>query len=316
MDQNTNPSQDPEFLAFAAKAQNQSLAGMAESDPNITCVQVVDYYFSLSTQNLAASTVRSNKLILSYFLRDFGQRSAASCKPIDLLFWLSKRTGWKSACTRAGNIRVIRRPFSWAAKMGLIAKDPFAGVTCEEGEPRRAMTKKERQALLACSKPNFRRFLLFLWATGCRPGEAAALDWEQIDWDNSFAVQEKHKNRKRTRKPRRIFLSGVARKLLIWLFERSRKKTGPVFLNAWGRRYQKSSWVDTFVKARKMAGVDADCKVYGTRHAFCSNGVLAGGNITLLSTLVGNSPKVFARSYVHVDLEFEALLKAAENAGK
>lgn len=66
------------------------------------------------------------------------------------------------------------------------------------------MTVVEFQAILRATKngrrrkkptpgARFRQVLVFLWYTGCRPGEAARLTWSDIDFARQVIVLTRHK---------------------------------------------------------------------------------------------------------------------------
>ena len=71
--------------------------------------------------------------------------------------------------------------------------------------------------ILRHSSAHFRRIALFLKLTGCRPSEAASIQWENVHFDKSQVLLYDHKTIKQTGEPRVLPLVPVARKLLLWL---------------------------------------------------------------------------------------------------
>src|ERR1700687_5679287 len=65
-------------------------------------------------------------------------------------------------------------------------------------ERRRPMTDEQFQTLLRGSDPRFRRFLIFLKFTGCRPGEAASMHWADVRFDEASVVLRGHKTARKT----------------------------------------------------------------------------------------------------------------------
>lgn len=141
--------------------------------------------------------------------------------------WVDDHPGWKSDWTKSSAIRNVQAAFNWAAKSRLIDENPFRGVTHHTGAPRRDMTAEEFQAILRntngtwCKRrptpaARFRQVLIFLWFTGCRPKEATALRWTNIDFKNHVIVLLQHKTiRTQTQpRPRVIPLHPVVEKLL------------------------------------------------------------------------------------------------------
>lgn len=80
---------------------------------------------------------------------------------------------------------------AWAVKSGLIDKNLFTGMYADIRNPKRTreikpFTKDERDCILEAfrlHKPHYLSFVSFLFLTGCRPGEAIALQWKHISHD-------------------------------------------------------------------------------------------------------------------------------------
>lgn len=60
----------------------------------------------------------------------------------------------------------------------------------------------------------FLRYWTFILATGCRPGEAIALRWEQIDWKRRVVVIDEHKTSGKTGQDKAISLGPNALRIL------------------------------------------------------------------------------------------------------
>jgi integrase len=109
--------------------------------------------------------------------------------------------------------------FNWSVFDGRLDKNPIRGLHLPQGDPRRAVSEAEFQTMLRGSSAVFRRYLIFLRFTGCRPGEAAGLRWPWIDWNlgAAFIPAAHHKAGHKTHKPRLIVLPLPILKLLRWL---------------------------------------------------------------------------------------------------
>jgi integrase len=83
------------------------------------------------------------------------------------------------------------------------------------------MTDEEFRQLLRHSDADFRRVLIWLHATGCRPGELLALRWRHVHLARGVVLLDQHKTLKKTGRPRVIALAPAAVKLLAWI-QRSR----------------------------------------------------------------------------------------------
>lgn len=60
----------------------------------------------------------------------------------------------------------------------------------------------------------FLRYWTFILATGCRPGEAIGLRWDQIDWERKVIVLEEHKTAGKTGQDKAIPLGSKAIRIL------------------------------------------------------------------------------------------------------
>jgi len=174
------------------------------------------------------------------------------------------------------------------------------------------MTPEEFQSILRASGDNpghrkkvtpgarFRQVLVFLWYTGCRPSEAAKLRWTDVDLEQAVLVLREHKTR-RTQKnprPRVIPLDRVAVKLLTWI--RKRSEGDHVFLNHRKTPWNKDSLALRVSRAREKAGVSADAKLYGVRHAFGTKAIVAGVDLKTVSELMGHTTTRMTEHYVHL----------------
>jgi integrase len=63
----------------------------------------------------------------------------------------------------------------------------------------------------------FRRLLLAMDWTLCRPGELSRLKWKDVHWNQSVALLEQHKTSHSTGKPKVIALVPKMIRLLKWL---------------------------------------------------------------------------------------------------
>ena len=81
-----------------------------------------------------------------------------------------------------------------------------AGSILGKSAPSRgnASSNEEFQILLRGSDAAFRRFLIFLKFTGCRPGEAASMRWADVRFEEESVVLMDHKTARKTGRPRII----------------------------------------------------------------------------------------------------------------
>jgi len=80
------------------------------------------------------------------------------------------------------NLCLLRRMLKLAVQENRIPKCPHFPLL-KEAEPRQGFLEHDKFAKLYAELPErLRAFVLFLYTTGCRTGEAKKLTWSQIDW--------------------------------------------------------------------------------------------------------------------------------------
>ena len=281
-----------------------------------TVRDVVHLYLTHNAKQYGERSLHERRRVLERFVSGFGDRALDSLTAVDLADWLKRQRRWKSQWTQRMAVQIVQRPFNWAVHMRLIEVNPLHGFSVDEGEPRRPMTDAEFRASLRNSDALFRRVLMFLRYSGCRPGEMSLATWPDVDWQRGCVILERHKSRKKTRKPRVIPLTPFLVRLLRWLWKQTQDHSGLIFLNTKGNAWNRCNLSIRMQKIRYRAGLPKDCFLYGTRHAFGTQGVLNGANLKLLSKSMGHSSvTTLEKYYVHVDQEIDAMREASEKAG-
>jgi integrase len=177
----------------------------------------------------------------------------------------------------------------------------------------------------------------FVAETGCRPGEACALEWRHCDLPRRLVVfpAPEHKTGRKTKRPRTLALSPGLVALLESLRADPERHPTHVFTHAWGPRAgvrteeelrQGCPWNSNALSRRIKelrreaiaAGVlAADSGVrrmhlYRLRHTRITNDLQAGMLATDAAALHGNSVKVIESTYLHHQADH--LLDAADRA--
>jgi integrase len=294
----------------------------AGSEP--TVASVIDAYIESASKRLAQSTQDVNFYYLQSFAETHGWREVRECSASHVEQWLYGHEEWASDWTKNLAVRQVQTAFNWAhGKAKLIAANPFKGFTHRPGAPRRDMTADEFQAILRATKngrrrkkptpgARFRQLLIFLWYTGCRPGEAAKLKWTDIDFERNAIVLVRHKTARtqRVARPRVVPLHPVVMRLLRWI----RKLNQPgelVFLNHRRTPWNKNSLSLRVQRSREAAGVPDDVKLYGMRHAFGTRAIVKGGlDIKTVAELMGHTTTRMTEHYLHLSDQAEHLADA------
>lgn len=294
----------------------------ARKDP--TVAEVIEHYLNHAARHLSPRTLYENTKLLQDFAEVHGFRRVndRSCLPFHLTSWIDNHADWKSDWTIATAIKVIHRPFNWAAKQRLIAANPYRGVTHRNGEPRRPMTDREFEMLLAACQgrrfrngaspgERFRELLIFLRLSGARPGEAIDLTWSSVDWSANVVVLTKHKTVRTQRSPRPRVI--VLHPELTDLLRRIQRRKDPgevVFQTHLGSAWHRSTVGQRIRRMRKQAGIAEDAKLYGLRHAFGTRCIKNGVDLKTTSELMGHTTTRMTEHYLHLAGEREHLAAA------
>jgi len=184
-----------------------------------TVHDVISLYLPQAKREVAATSYEYMARYLEKFDQDYGQVAVQDLRPFDLQFWLNQQTTLRSEATIRRIISGIKRVFNWALDMELIQRNPV-GRYRSRGRltnRRSPMRDEHFQALLRCSPPIYRRFLIFLKFTGCRPGEAAIMKWSDVHFEKRCVILQDHKTAAKTGRPRIIPLVPPVIKLLAWM---------------------------------------------------------------------------------------------------
>lgn len=226
----------------------------------------------------------------------------------------------------------------WAVKAGLIKANPFVGMAVEINVPLKNVdsidpfSKQERDAIITGfeSHPKYRhytQFVRFLFLTGCRTGEAIALQWKHISPDcsvitfsDSYEGSLKIRKCTKTGKVRKFPSNPVLKQLLLSIKPENPQPEDLVFTTVNGlpisnSRFTNQIWkgcrsgkktyhgvVTGLVKAGK---VDRYRCLYNTRHTFITMALEGGMTVPQVAKLVGNSPEVIMRHYAGNTLKFD-----------
>jgi integrase len=271
--------------------------------------------------------------------------------------WAARGKGATTIRNRVGSLQAC---LNWAAESRpdrtigrLIAVNPIAGLELPRAEYQgdRYAPADEVEGFLAWVEARARavagklaRFHLltaylvrFVAETGCRPGEACALEWRHCDLPRRLVVfpAPEHKTGRKTKRPRTLALSPGLVALLESLRADPERHPTHVFTHAWGPRAgvrteeelrQGCPWNSNALSRRIKelrreaiaAGVlAADSGVrrmhlYRLRHTRITNDLQAGMLATDAAALHGNSVKVIESTYLHHQADH--LLDAADRA--
>ncbi|MBX3397475.1 MAG: site-specific integrase [Gemmataceae bacterium] len=204
-------------------------------------------------------------------------------------------------------VRVARRPFTWAAEVGILDRDPLhRHKVPPAGHRERIPTLAEREAIYRHSTPWFQRFLDLLWATGARPGELRALTWECVHLDEGMAEVREYKAKKRTKDAaavRVIYLDRVTvERLRSWREERLCTPKTLVLRNRYDDGWSRNAVVIAFRRACARAGIDQNGErlvPYSFRHGRATELTENGMTTRMLMEVLGHHQEKTTHRYQH-----------------
>jgi integrase len=282
-----------------------------------TVHDVIILYLAQAKRDLAARSYESVSCILHRFELSCGRLCLAECRPFDLQCWLNEHPEFRSEWYRRCVISTVKRAFNWGVEMELVERNPFAKLRSRgRANRRRPMTDEEFQTLLRGSDPAFRRFLVFLKFTGCRPGEAASMRWADVAFEQRAVVLKEHKTARKTGRPRIIPLVPTVIDLLLWMRAQALAMgqacdQDHVFTNRRGSSFSRG-WLSLKIqRLRKRLGLAKDVTLYGLRHRYGLMGIKNGVNLKLLSLCMGHTRTQMTEHYIAEAALTEQVQRAA-----
>jgi integrase len=217
----------------------------------------------------------------------------------------------------------------WAMKSGMISANPFSGMSVEIKLPKSKtadddifpFSAEERNAIIEAIQTNqfcpktakvkhsyYAPLVQFLFATGCRPSEAIALQWKHISGDFRFASFEQAvvngengriiREGLKTQERRKFPCNASLQSLLQSIKPEQCDPESLVFPSP-----KDGTWIDTNNFRNRtwkpvLAGLGLDYrKLYQTRHTFITLALENGLDAKDVAKLVGNSPEIIYRHY-------------------
>lgn len=200
---------------------------------------------------------------------------------------LRKRLGLETVRKK---VYAAKRVLRYGEGKGWLDRMPEVPRTPKPAPSPKALSDQELADLFADleAKPKMKHALplaRFIVATGCRPGEARLLRWEQLDLARGVAVLRAHKTAEKVEEPRIIPLSPTALEILSKLPRASRF----VFLSYRGRPYTR----DGFGSILQRRGVAP----YRLRHTWCQHAADAGVPEEVICCIMGHASSAMVRMY-------------------
>lgn len=274
---------------------------------------LADQFYAFMAGRNAPGTITEYRRHIDRFVTTYAEVPIDELRRHHLATWATK---WHP-------IQAVQRLFAWAhTEMELIGHNPFRHVKRPRLAGRkRVLTPREIAALTRNADANFRRVMLALRESICRPQELRSVTWECIRWEGEFddalpalAAGQAYfeliefKSRKQRLDPngsRVILISAKLGRLLLWMARRSPDLAGPIFLNRAGKPWSSNALRLRMRRLRKRAGIEADARgekivAYSFRHTGATEACVKGVPDKILADLMGHTSTRTTSRYQHV----------------
>jgi integrase len=243
-----------------------------------------------------------------------GNVRASELKPLHLTGWLDANPGWQASRRHA--IIAVKRCFKWADEEGVIDRNPFRAVKKPAvGRRDRLLTPAEKTEILETIKDKpFREFVFALYETGCRPSEVARVTAANFDAERGLWVFAQHKTRKRTGKPRVVYLTPAMVELTKALV--AKYPSGPLFRgNRNKKAFSRNGIRCRFRRLREKLPHLKGVVSYTARHTYTNEALCNGVGLLEVAELLGHSStEMVEQHYAHLDQKTQHMLEVAKKA--
>ena len=260
-----------------------------------------------------STQLEERRLIERVLKPEFGQYLLREINAEAVQRWVSGlKFAPKTVVNRASTFKLM---WKTAKTWGYVQHDPFEGLrlpTLEDSNVYQ-FSAEEMMAIINEAKGWYKIFFELLAKTGMRPGEAAGLRPEDLDWRVITVKQSVWRGKTQTTKTKNsvrtfVISDQLADKLRQHIAE-NKNERGLIFVNKIGRPINGDHFVDKVLNPiLKRLGIWAKIKALGLR---CGNYAFRHGNMTELSrsgvplktiqARVGHAPgsKVTHKHYIH-----------------
>ena len=326
----TAPTKEAAEQLLAEKIRERQHPGLLSPDRDITLSEYQKRWLEVAANQISRRTLLGyRQQFRLHILPAFGRvRLRDLTRGMIKAFLAAKRTGGLGK----NSVRLIRAALSVmlsdAADDGILLANPALNLG-RRGRSRpdklsasdrvrniRPLSQEQLAAFLAAAQehtPVYATLFLFLGHTGLRPGEAFALQWEDVDFVTGRIRVERALSAGRieatkTGVVRTVDLSEILARALRHLrlrrnqeaLERSWATMPPwVFCTEVGSRLDESRVRKNFAKALEAAGLPS-FRLYDLRHTFASLLLAQGAPITYVAAQLGHSrPTTTLQWYAH-----------------
>lgn len=298
------PGGKPEVWAPTQAEAVRRLAAVRPPGPDVTVGQWADRWEA--SLQVKPATVRSYKKSLAHVRKHLGTIKVTALTPTRVeQFAADLARAGMHANTVVKTLAELRNMLSGAVRDGILTRNPAALAR----RPKRVkkdidpFTAAELAAIVAACDTDALSPVALLAATGCRVGEALALD--VCDWDataGTVAITKTYDRAvgigppKSDNSVRTITVPDVARPTLRLAV--GRRKAGPLFTSGAGNRRIRELVDQSYRRLLRRLGLRYR-KLHALRHSVATMLVASGCGIAEVAAYLGDTPATIYNTYVH-----------------
>lgn len=290
-----------EAVAFEARKRVELEAGVKIE--HRTAPQLwrycVDSYAPYAKPRLKERTWKNRQYTLATLVKHIGNLKLTEIKKPEVEQYQNDRLKANiKASTINDELKVLRAVMSHAISSGVpCAPVKFDDLPVRGKRKVKAWSADDVVALLSSVKeksPRIYGLVLFLLNTGCRKGEALALEWSSVDLKRRLIrIEPSEEWQPKDNEAREIPISDP---LLLW-FNIVPRTGRYVFTSDEGERY--AFWPQlAFDRARKSAGLTGG--PHSTRHTFATHFLKRCPDLFLLARILGHTDITVTKLYAHL----------------
>jgi integrase len=253
------------------------------------------------------------------FSAEYGDMPVTELRGYHLTNFVLDHPDWKATATKRRQAGIVKAAFSWAYRQERILRNPFQNIRYPAGGRAPEMPDVTLDKILKITNKNAEQILRFLRLTGARSSEACDATWADVDLDKAVWTIPKHKQRKKTRKPRIVALTAAAVALLLavavdWavVWGVDPKPADPLFLNSKGRPFSRHNLWYAVYWSKLRGGLDCNASTHGIRHRFAGEAIASGASLPLVAAQLGHAKvQTTMDHYVDLSLQIDSIREAA-----
>ncbi len=320
---------DPTLAKYKPRTHLTLVKPVEKPPQNLTLDELWERYTEYKSQVIEATTIKTTYKRTKNLIPLFPSQNLKDA--VAIRDWLLDN---KSLYTAKYVLTHLSGCCEWAVESNLIASNPFVKMAQHikesrtqetDGEDIDPFTAQERDAIIEAFENNryykhYTNFVRFLFMTGCRTGEAIALQWKHINpeiteitfsesFSSHFSLRKDTKNHKSRKFPinaqLKALLESIKPKIcnpedLVFPSPTGREIDGHNFLNrAWkGYKNRHGNQVDGIVTQLVKEGKVGRYRCqYNTRHTFITMALESNVSVPQVAKWVGNTPEIIIKHY-------------------